>query len=606
MQCLCLNNSKTLIIKKNHQFSMTFNIIYVEFLMELKMLKKTNIKVIIDSFVLLIIAAAVGTIVSFVAQLFMISAKNIYQFLFYNDDFILSLDIGGVSLNMIPLLICVPCSIIVGLLMYSLKLPRWFGPADTIYAAHHRAGTLDLKGGFGSTLASFISISGGASVGIYGPLVHFGATVSSFIRRQSFIPKIPHDIIIGSGVAAAISAGFGAPIAGIIFAHETVLRHFSMKAVAALAISSMAANFFANEIGIVNPPLLLSAIKFEMSEILTSLALIGPLAAIIAICFMKLIIFLGTIPSKMKLQPWQAPLIAGFACGLCGMMFSEILGLGTETLMSVITSEQSIKYLIALLVGKLILTSLCIGFGLFGGTFSPALFLGGVLGALIFQLPITSTNPDLLSVLAVSGMAAVSSSVIGAPITAIILVLELTGSYEYAIAATFPIVICSFITSRTFGNSLFDKQLISRGVAITNGREQILLNEVLINDYVDKRYTKLDGKTSIDNAIKILTKANTTEGYIVLKDNKYIGKISLINLINKKKPGLINYIEKKELVIDPSSNLMFVIKKLSSFVGESITIVNKKTGKMKGIISENDVLKAYLEISNEINQIEKH
>ena len=570
------------------------------------MLKKTNIKVIIDSFVLLIIAAAVGTIVSFVAQLFMISAKNIYQFLFYNDDFILTLDIGSVSLNMIPLLICVPCSIIVGLLMYYLKLPRWFGPADTIYAAHHRAGTLDLKGGFGSTLASFISISGGASVGIYGPLVHFGATVSSFIRRQSFIPKIPHDIIIGSGVAAAISAGFGAPIAGIIFAHETVLRHFSMKAVAALAISSMAANFFANEIGIVNPPLLLSAITFEMSEILTSLALIGPLAAIIAICFMKLIVFLGTIPSKIKLQPWQAPLIAGFACGLCGMIFSEILGLGTETLISVITSEQNIKYLIALLVGKLILTSLCIGFGFFGGTFSPALFLGGVLGALIFHLPITSTNPDLLSVLAVSGMAAVSSSVIGAPITAIILVLELTGSYEYAIAATFPIVICSFITSRTFGNSLFDKQLISRGVAITKGREQILLNEVLINDYVDKKYTKLDVKTSIDNAIKILIKANTTEGYIVLKDDKYIGKISLINLINKKRPSLINYIEKKELVIDPSSNLMFVIKKLAGFVGESIPIVNKKTGKMNGIISENNVLKAYLEISNEINQIEKH
>ena len=585
---------------------MTFYKIYIVFLMELKMLKKTNIKVIIDSFVLLIIAAAVGTIVSFVAQLFMISAKNIYQFLFYNDDFILTLDIGSVSLNMIPLLICVPCSIIVGLLMYYLKLPRWFGPADTIYAAHHRAGILDLKGGFGSTLASFISISGGASVGIYGPLVHFGATVSSLIRKQSFIPKIPHDIIIGSGVAAAISAGFGAPIAGIIFAHETVLRHFSMKAVAALAISSMAANFFAKEIGIVNPPLLLSAITFEMSEILTSLALIGPLAAIIAICFMKLIVFLGTIPSKIKLQPWQAPLIAGFACGLCGMIFSEILGLGTETLISVITNEQNIKYLIALLVGKLILTSLCIGFGFFGGTFSPALFLGGVLGALIFHLPITSTNPDLLSVLAVSGMAAVSSSVIGAPITAIILVLELTGSYEYAIAATFPIVICSFITSRTFGNSLFDKQLISRGVAITKGREQILLNEVLINDYVDKKYTKLDVKTSIDNAIKILIKANTTEGYIVLKDDKYIGKISLINLINKKRPSLINYIEKKELIIDPSSNLMFVIKKLAGFVGESIPIVNKKTGKMNGIISENNVLKAYLEISNEINQIEKH
>ena len=570
------------------------------------MFKKTSIKAIKESLSLLIIAAIIGTIVSFVAQLFIISAKNIYDFIFNNNNFIITFDIGGVSLNLIPLIICVPSSILVGLLMYYLKLPRWFGPADTIYAAHHKAGILDLKGGFGSTLASFISISGGASVGIYGPLVHFGATVSSFIRRQTFIPKIPHDIIIGSGVAAAISAGFGAPLAGIIFAHETVLRHFSMRAVAALAIASMVANYSATEIGIVSPPLLLTAIPFEMSDILTSLALIGPLAAIVAIIFMKSMIYLGSVPSKLKLQSWQAPIIAGFACGLCGMIFSEILGLGTETLISVITNEQNLAYLFALLIGKLILTSICIGFGFFGGTFSPALFLGGVLGAIIFQLPITSLNPDLLSVLAVSGMAAVSSSVIGAPITAIILVLELTGSYEYAIAATFPIVICSFITSRTFGNSLFDKQLISRGVAITKGREQILLNEVLIENYIDKKFTKISSNTSVEKAIKLLTKEKTTEGYIVSKESMYIGKISLLNLVNKKSANIVDYKEINPLIIDPNSSLIFVIKKLSKFVGESIPIVNKKTNQMIGIISENDVLKAYLDISEEINQIEKH
>lgn len=570
------------------------------------MSNKSSVKGIRESLSLLVIAAIIGTIVSFVAQLFIISAKNIYDFIFNNNDFMFVFEVWGVSLNLIPLLVCVPSSILVGLLMYYLKLPRWFGPADTIYAAHHKAGILDLKGGFGSTLASFISISGGASVGIYGPLVHFGATVSSFIRRQTFMPKIPHDIIIGSGVAAAISAGFGAPLAGIIFAHETVLRHFSMRAVAALAIASMAANYSATEIGIVSPPLLLTAIPFDMSHILISLTLIGPLAAVVAIIFMKLIIYLGSIPPKLKIKSWLAPVIAGFACGLCGMIFSEILGLGTETLISVITNEQNIAYLLALLIGKLILTSICIGFGFFGGTFSPALFLGGVLGAIIFQLPMTSINPDLLSVLAVSGMAAVSSSVIGAPITAIILVLELTGSYEYAIAATFPIVICSFITSRTFGNSLFDKQLTSRGVAITKGREQILLNEVLIKNYVDTNFTKLNTNISIENAIKILTKEKTTEGYIISKENKYIGKISLLNLINKKGKNLIDFTDKKPLLIDPNSNLLFVIKKLSKFVGESIPIVNNKTNEMIGIISENDVLKAYLDISEEINQIEKH
>ena len=570
------------------------------------MLQNINLKSILNSFILLLIAGIIGLIVSLVAQLFMVAAKNVYYFIFNNKDFTLTIEIAEISLNLIPLLICIPSSILVGLLMYYLKLPRWFGPADTIYAAHHRAGALDIKGGFGSTLASFISISGGASVGIYGPLVHFGATIAAFIRRLNFIPQIPHDIVIGSGVAAAISAGFGAPLAGIIFAHETVLRHFSMKAVTALAISSMAANYAASEIGLVSPALLLTQIPFEISEVLPSLTLIGPLAAITAIVFMRLMLYLGSVPKKFQIKPWQAPIMAGLLCGLFGMFFDEILGLGTDTLMLVITTEQAPTYLVALLIGKLFLTSACIGFGFFGGTFSPALFLGGIIGALVFQIPFINLNPELLSVLAVAGMAAVSSSVIGAPITAIILVLELTGSYEYAIAATFPIVICSFITSKVFGNSLFDKQLISRGVAITKGREQILLNEILIDEYVDKNFTKFNSKTSVLQAIKSLTKHNTTEGYLISKDNIYIGKVSLIDLVNSKDQVLNNYIMKKPLIIDPKSNLLEVIKSLSTFVGESIPIVDKDTKKMHGIISENDVLVAYLKISDEINQIEKH
>ena len=565
-----------------------------------------NFKEVRQNLFLILVAAAVGLIVSAVAQLFMIVAKDIFLFIFKNKDFVLSIDIGTYSLNLIPMLICIPSSILVALLMYFLKLPRWFGPADTIFSAHHRAGTLDLKGGFGSTLASFISISGGASVGIYGPLVHFGATVSAFIRRLTFIPQIPHDIIIGSGVAAAISAGFGAPLAGIIFAHEIVLRHFSMKAITALAVSSMAANYAASEINLINPSLILTPVPFQISDIIGSISLIGPLAAIVAIVFMRTILYLGTVPKKLNIKHWQAPIIAGICCGLFGMIFDEILGIGTDTLMLIITSDQSIFYLLALLAGKLILTSICIGFGFFGGTYSPALFLGAIVGALVFQLPIENLSPEFLSILAVCGMAAVSSSVIGAPITSIILVLELTGSYEYAIAATFPIVICSFITSRVFGNSLFDKQLIARGVAITKGREQIILNEMLIENYFDSNYTRFTLNTSINEAIKKLKIEKNTEGYIISEEDKYIGKINLLDLINLDNKDLINCVTNNPLIIDPKSNLLEVIKSLADFVGESIPIVDKKTNRMLGIISENDVLAAYLEISEEINQIEKH
>jgi CIC family chloride channel protein len=288
------------------------------------------------------------------------------------------------------------------------------------------------------------------------------------------------------------------------------------------------------------------------------------------------------------------------------LLFDEVLGIGTDTLMLIITSEQSYQYLLLLLVGKLLLTSICIGFGFFGGTYSPALFLGAIVGALVFQLPFTNLNPDLLAILAVCGMAAVSSSVIGAPITSIILVLELTSSYEYAIAATFPIVICSFITSRLFGNSLFDKQLTSRGIQITKGREQILLNEILIENYVDTNFTKMDINISPTDAIKKLKKDNNTEGYLLSKEGDYLGKINILDLLITKNKNIQNCMVKKPLIIEPQSNLLEVIKSLANFVGESIPIVDKSTNKMIGIISENDVLLAYLEISEEINQIEKH
>ncbi|MFL2821958.1 MAG: CBS domain-containing protein [Alphaproteobacteria bacterium] len=562
--------------------------------------------IIIENFALLFVSIIVGIIVSGVAQVLIIAAQNFFQLLFLNPSFSLKIYLFGLKLNLIPLIICVPASILVGFLLYISKLPRWFGPADTIYAAHNKAGTLNLKGGFTSTLASLISISGGASVGIYGPLVHFGATISSFLRRLKFMPKIQHDIIIGSGVAAAISAGFGAPIAGIIFAHETVLRHFSLKAITSIALSSITANFTAYKIGIVSPPLLLNNLEFELSDTIIALFIIGPLAALVAISFMKSMIFMGSIPKKLSISLWTAPIIAGLMCGITGLFLDEVLGLGTQTVLSIITKNLDLSFLLILLIGKLFLTSCCIGLGFFGGTFSPALFLGAIVGALVYNFNFFDFELNHLSVLAVAGMASVASSVIGAPITAIILVLELTGSYEYAIASIVPISICTFLTSRVFGNSFFDKQLLSRGIDISKGREQILLNEIEIRHYASTKFTKISETMLTKDAAKLLLKNKETEGYVLSKDDILIGKIRLIDIIDKKNQLITNFLQQKPIILNSNISLLDTIKKLSSFVGESIPIIDKQSKKLIGIISENDVLAAYLEISDDINHIEKN
>ncbi|MDA9882309.1 chloride channel protein [Alphaproteobacteria bacterium] len=555
---------------------------------------------------LVFVAIFTGLIVSCVAQIFMYSGKKVFELLRSDVPYdFLNFVLFDQQYNFVPLIIGILAAILIGLLIKYQKIDRFHGPADTIYAAHQIDGQLDVRKGFLSTLTSLISIGGGASVGIYGPLVHFGGTFAAFMRRQKFIPKIPHDIIIGSGVAAAISAAFGAPLAGILFAHEVIIRHFSKKGVAAIALSSVSANFLAVELGMVTYPLRFEENSFELMNSIPGLIVTGIISAFAALSFMKSLLYSGVLSSKINIPAHYKPIIPGVLCGLFGIFLPIVIGLGSSGIMSFITLENSFLFLLIILIVKIILTSSCIGFGLFGGIFSPALFVGAATGALIYNVPFLGDDLNLLSIFAVSGMAAVSSSVIGAPITAIILVLELTGSYNYAIVAMLPIGICNLITYLSFGASYFDVQLKNRKILIDEGREHILLSQTKVLNYIDQNYSMLNKDITTDAAIKILQKNNTTEGYFIDSNKNYLGKINLINLINSKSPKAFQLREKNHIILSPSHSVLETIEKLSNFVGESIPIVNSENNKMLGIISENDVLDAYIKLSNEIKNIEK-
>jgi len=568
--------------------------------------KNQLFNLIASNLALVFVAIFTGLIVSCVAQIFMYSGKKVFELLRSDVPYdFLNFVLFEQQYNFVPLIIGILAALLIGLLIKYQKIDRFHGPADTIYAAHQIDGQLDVRKGFLSTLTSLISIGGGASVGIYGPLVHFGGTFAAFMRRQKFIPKIPHDIIIGSGVAAAISAAFGAPLAGILFAHEVIIRHFSKKGVAAIALSSVSANFLAIELGIVTYPLRFDENSFQLMNSIPGLIVIGIFSAIVALFFMKSLLYSGVISSKTNIAAHYKPLIPGILCGLFGIFLPIVIGLGSSGIMSFITLENSFLFLLIILIIKIILTASCIGFGLFGGIFSPALFVGAATGALIYNVPFLGGDLNLLSIFAVSGMATVSSSVIGAPITAIILVLELTGSYNYAIVAMLPIGICNLITYLSFGSSFFDVQLKNRKILIDEGREYILLSQSKIINYIDENYSKFDKNITTNAAIKILQKNNTTEGYFVDNNKNYLGKINLINLINSKSKTAFLLREKEHIILNPDQSILETIEKLSNFVGESIPIVKTENNKMLGIISENDILDAYIKLSNEIKNIEK-
>jgi len=244
------------------------------------------------------------------------------------------------------------------------------------------AETGNSKAGVVSTAAAAVSLGFGASVGQYGPMVYLGAMVGDLAARLRLrVPNLPA-IAIACGVAAAISTAFNAPIAGLVFAHEVVLRHYSTQAFAPTTVASCIGYILANVV-FERPALFL--IKFDGVQHGHEFALfgvLGMLAAGAAIGFMVLIQKSGWIAACSQIPRATRPAVAGLVLGMTALWLPDVLGVGKETLrFATIEGAFEANELLLLVVAKILLTALCIGFGFAGGVFSPALLIGILLGA---------------------------------------------------------------------------------------------------------------------------------------------------------------------------------------------------------------------------------
>ena len=275
------------------------------------------------------------------------------------------------------------------------------------------------------------------------------------------------DTFIGCGVAAAISAGFNSPIGGIIFAHEAILRHFSFKAIAPIAVSSVVSSTLTNYFfpsGILFQNAGTSNIALLPS---VSLSLIlGPICALIAIIFMRSLLALQKHCNKISSSEFTRIIIAAILVGLVGGFVPEVLGLGGETIVGFLEKSYTPHFMFSILCLKLFVTIICLGLGFFGGVFSPALVLGASVGGILTYFGTIIGLNELGNSLILAGMAALSASVIGAPIASIVIIFELTHSYDIAFVAIICVAGSCLISSFVFGHSFFDKQLLNRDFSL--------------------------------------------------------------------------------------------------------------------------------------------
>ena len=497
-------------------------------------------------------------------------------------------------------------AIIISLIKTSFKVARWQGPADTIFAAHRIDNELDVKAGIASTLAAFVSAAGGASVGQYGPLVHFGATLGAFVKATLKL-RITTDIILGGGVAAAISAGFNAPLAGIIFAHEAILRHFSMKALAPIALASGTAFAVHNYLWEASTPFLQSYSATEIGPMILISIAAGPFFGLIALLFIAVILMFSKLPGQMGLTSSQSLLIAIIGLSTIGTFYPQVMGLGTLTIINLTNENALLIAAVSILIAKIIATALSLGFGFFGGVFSPALLVGAAAGSVATAVVNwTGLHSFQGSELVICGMAAVAGAVIGAPLSMIIIVLELTGSYGLALAATIGIVTATMTSSQLFGNSIFDKQLLNRGIDIAQGRMGLRLMEEGITPLISLTALSFKPGTKVHLAKSEMIKFENTEAYIVSETGKYMGKLNLRSLVySDPQSNIMEFIDEDALTIKSDASLQQAIEAAANFVGETIPIVDSSSESFIGTINEGDIFKLYLELQGQTIDLEK-
>ena len=355
----------------------------------------------------------------------------------------------------------------VGLLnQFLLEGRRPGAVADVIQARIEGGRGLGFRNGLWTAVVAAISLGSGASAGREGPVVHLGGTIALSVTRFFAMDEAGRRILLGCGVAGAISASFNAPIAGVLFAHEVILGHYAMRAFVPIVIASMSGS-------VVNRVLIGETAAFEIPAYaigsyleLPAFVLLGVTAAAVAILFQFLLIFCDQTARSIVMPTWARPVAGGVVLGSIGIFFPEVLGVGYGATDRALNQGYAAETMVTLLVVKMVATAITLASRFGGGIFSPSLYLGAMVGG-AFGVIATSVFPDISSdhgLYAMLGMGAVAAAMLGAPLSTTMIVFELTGGYALSIALLVTVAIATSLHHAVHGKSFFQWQLDVRGV----------------------------------------------------------------------------------------------------------------------------------------------
>ncbi|MBL1176090.1 chloride channel protein [Pantanalinema sp. GBBB05] len=391
-------------------------------------------------------------------------------------------------------------------------------------------------------IAASVSLGTGASLGPEGPSVELGGNIGVLLGQALQVSQERQRLLLGAGAAAGLAAGFNAPIAGVFFALEVVLgTTFATSAVSVVLLSAVVAALI-SQIGLGGQP----AFTLPSYEVRSPWELplylgLGLFACLVSIAYTQAIqltqrSFQGEIPcfSWMGRIPLVLrPVIGGLIVGIVALQFPQILGIGYETVEAMLRdADFSLLLLLSLLVVKLAMTAVSLGSGLVGGLFAPAMFLGASLGAaygkvLPLVLPLAPESIAAPPAYAMVGMAAVLAASARAPLTAILLLFELTRDYRIILPLMAAVGLSVWLIERLKPIAQSTPAIQSIGLNEDPNQPTELMHQLPVLQAMHQNFLALPSSLSVLEAGLALTRHQTHSALVIDETNQLVGIVTL-------------------------------------------------------------------------------
>jgi CIC family chloride channel protein len=418
---------------------------------------------------------------------------------------------------------------LVGPIVYGFaKEARGHGVPEVMNAIARLGGIIRPRVAAAKAVASALCIGSGGSAGREGPIVQIGSALGSTIGQYLRLSEDRIKILVGCGAAAGISSVFNAPIAGVMFSVEIILGDFTIATFSPVLVSSVVASVLTRSVLGDHPAFAVPAYSLVSAWEIPLYMLLGVVMGVVAVLFTRTLDVVEDVFEKLKVPDISKPAVGGLLLGTIAVFFPQILADGYESIRLSLNGNIVLWMLIVLIFLKIMATSLTLGSGNSGGIFAPSLFMGAMAGG-AFGAVAGKLFPGITAdsgAYALVGMAGLVAGTTHAPMTALLIIFEMTNDYRIVLPLMVTVAVASLVARVLFSNSIYTVKLAKRGIDIRAGRDTNILRAHTVGEIAVSVYDTIPVSATLPAMLSKMEQSRESDLIVVDSEGHLEGLVS--------------------------------------------------------------------------------